>query len=62
MPEAEAVIRVFMMRRPAMKLRSPKKPLLVPPRFAARRKRRSCEGVSAPRPWMTPTTKTELRS
>src|SRR5260370_1372606 len=62
MPEAVAVIRVFMMRRPGMKLRRPKKPRLVPPRFAARRKRRSWEGVAAPRPWMMPTVKTELRS
>ena len=45
-----------------MKHRRPRKPRLVPPRFAARRKRRSCEGVSAPRPWMMPTVKTEVRS
>ena len=61
MPEALAVISVFMIRRPPMKQTRPRMPRLVPPRFAARRKRRSCEGVAAPSPWMMPTRKADDR-
>lgn len=49
----------FMVSRPARNIPRPRMPRAAPPRLAARRKIMSWLGVSAPRPWMIPMTKTE---